>query len=239
MPDLTSFANVISLLAAVAGIISAVATVWAERRARRELTSATAAVGEDRANVALTSNDLETFGTYLYEQLGRVTLDNYARDSRVRERLDHVVRRVAEFVEPEGERQRDSDKTAATADMPVWSPEILYLIQRHALGNAEGAVREGNVWNGLAELRRQIEVRLRQFAQIHDLPAERVGARRLLNSLIARKAIPEDSRALFEYAINVANRGVHGEEVSTHEALAAIVAGAQALDYLPTMRGTA
>src|SRR5205823_154483 len=83
------------------------------------------------------------------------------------------------------------------------------------LQDVQRRIERGAIWDGLALLRRTIEANLRLLAHRGDVEVpERIGAGRMLSLLRQRQVIPEDVERNLRYAIDVANRGVHGLEVS-------------------------
>jgi hypothetical protein len=229
--DLTAF---ISVLAGGASLLQAAREAI---RRRAELAAARQALEQERAERALAADNLEVLGEYLYGTLGTVTLEKYATDEAVQEQLDRVAKRVAQFVSPEGERSPEHDRPVpsqlATDAAPTARRD---LIAQHGLNGPEEQIRAGNVWNGLAELRRIIETRFRAMAAEHDIRREKSGARRLLLELAKRELVPQEAVPFFEFAIEVANRGVHGLEVSVFEAMEAVSLTAQGFEIVRVWR---
>jgi hypothetical protein len=229
--------DVTTLVSLVAGFVSLLQFGWERYHAWRDAKDAARSLEEEATEAALNSNDLDTLGAYVYRNLGAVTLDNYARNEVVQKRLDSVAHRVAQFVSPEGDpNERDEPLQAAPVGTDAPTSTISALATKHGLHNAEAEIRSGNLWNGLAELRRVLETRFREIAAAHDVRREKLGARRLLLELARRELVPEQCVAFFEFAIEVANRGVHGLEVSLFESLEALNAAAQGLEIVDQYR---
>jgi hypothetical protein len=94
----------------------------------------------------------------------------------------------------------------------------------------------GEVWNGLARMRRHIEIQLNQYISNLD-PAladrnSRLSAGRLLAVLVRLGRISERSEKQLRYALDVANAGIHGNDVSVAQAQEAWEAGVRGLALL-------
>ena len=146
----------------------------------------------------------------------------FADNPTVKQRVNIFLARLEEFVGKTGEVPQKSKAPA----MVERGPEPI----RRELDGVEVRLQEGRPWDALALLRRDIERRLMAIAREHELRVpEKAGAGRLLQLLLQRQLLPNDVAMSLRYAIDVANRGVHGLDVSTNEALEALQHARRAL----------
>lgn len=92
------------------------------------------------------------------------------------------------------------------------------------MDKAHGEILYGEVWNGLARLRRHVEKELRRLAPdtvTREAKDRAVPFGRLISSLRTIGTLPPEAAEHLQYAIQVANAAVHGRDVSVHLADAA------------------
>lgn len=202
-----------SILAGVAAnlIARAVKAAREWREARRKLKEAE----EVRFQAALAADSLLALGGYLDGPIGSFLVTEYADNPRVKERVNTFLARLEQYV---GTTSGFPEATEAPAVLQP-GPEVADL----EFGGVEARLQEGRPWDALAALRRIIEKRLTSYAVQHDIRLpERPGAGRVLQVLRQHQLLPENAAASLRYAIDVANRGVHGLEVSSDEVFDAL-----------------
>jgi hypothetical protein len=209
------------LLAAAASLLSTVvgfAVHWIVARQKLRASE------EVKFKEALESSDLVKLGEYLSTALGQFTIQEYSSRKQVAQRVDRMFDRLADFVaEPEVvQPPPDVEPPAALArELPPLSGDFARV--RVDFENEE-------VWNGLARLRRIIEIRLRQLAIDRGFKEKHLrSAGQMLRFLTDREYVPGHIAQLLQYAIRVCNEGVHGNAVSLDDALAALLAAVEAL----------
>lgn len=212
--------SLLDLLSALATAVSALlisgfvkACVEAARASRAVDRSA-----NDRPEEIVRAASLDRLGAYVYDEIGSLPLARYASDERARQVVARAVETMDDFVMGEG----------ATAEGATTAPT-----PERDLEAATAAISQGRVWDGLARLRRAIEVHLRSLARERDIPAERAGAGRLLADLVRLEAIPPEVVDFLGPAIRVANSGIHGYPVSRGEAEEALANAQRGLVLLP------
>ncbi|MFC2079776.1 hypothetical protein ACFLSZ_07320 [Candidatus Bipolaricaulota bacterium] len=211
------------VLSLASGLASLVFSVAARRRDSKSRMQTRAALEEHALSSALESDDLESLGSYLETKLGSVSVAEFATDDEVRRQVTDFVERVSEFTE-----SPDREESKVPADISRLRQEP----SEGELAQAERMVREGLVWNGLAVARRTVELRLREIALASDLGTEKRSAGRLLADLVRLELVHQEAPSYLQYSIDVANRGIHGEDVSQGEALEALAAAARGLSLL-------
>ena len=222
----TSHWSVLWLVAIVAALLSIIATVtWlvdASLAARDKLRAS-----RDAAfNAAMSSNDLQTIGSYLFATLGQFTIAEYSARSVIRDRVDQMMSKLRTFV------GTTDDVNAHLKDLfDVTVPAVAAIPVE--LEDARHQLDVGAQWNALATLRRDIEILLRNIARGCGIDvSNRMSAGQLAMALRRHGAISINTEALLRSAIAVANRAVHGLDVSAEEAERAIRAAATALDQV-------
>ncbi|MEQ1911077.1 MAG: hypothetical protein ABMA15_19815 [Vicinamibacterales bacterium] len=214
-------ANLVAATISLLSIASGFAMHWIA--ARKKLVASE----EQTFRAALESSDLVTLGDYLSTALGRFTIQEYSNRQQVAERIDRMLDRLVEFVaEPESEQPLPPQRPviALSSEAPLASGEFARV--RTDIENDE-------VWNGLARLRRVIELRLRRFAVDRGFKDKHLrSAGQALRVLTDRGHVPERIAEPLQYAIRICNEGVHGNTVSLDDALAALSISIDALESL-------
>lgn len=170
-------------------------------------------MAEEKAfTAALGSESLGTLGTYLDRSLGQFLLSEYAHNTAIRERVNLFVARLQEYVGSQDEVPSSEDLRLPKKRRPRTR------VTDYGLKLVEDKLVSGPAWDALAALRHLIETRLRSFAEQREVSLpKRVGAGGILQALQRAQQVSTDVTAALRYAIDVANRGVHGFEVPVDE----------------------
>jgi hypothetical protein len=204
------------IIAALAGAATSLVSVAIKKitdwyRERQKLREA-----EDiRFEAALASDSLEVLGGYLDTTIGQFLVVEYAENREVRERVNKFLARLEDYVGKTSEvpTKHEYPKPDVLRTSRAIDPEL------HVV---EIRLQEGLAWDALATLRRIIETRLVEFAKRRQIKLpDRTGAGRMLQLLHSRGDMPDETVQSLRYAIEIANRGVHGLDVSMEEALQA------------------
>lgn len=199
-------------------------------RARRKLQAAVEAQFQE----ALASDSLKALGDYLDNAVGQFSVAEYGNSEAVRRRVNMFLARVEEFV-GKTEDVREVATSHTTSPRAV-SREAAPDQEFQAI---EERVLSGAVWDGLAQLRRVIEQRLRELAMQRGVAQpERPGASRLVELLRRNEIGSDDSWMPLQQAIAVCNRAVHGLDVSTSEAMEVVQMSRHALESLGLTRAS-
>jgi hypothetical protein len=209
-----------TLLTVVAGLAAAAVSALQARFTRRleeDAREALSAAQEPRVDLALREGDLKGLGDFFFNNLGRLSLSDYADDTEARKIVSGAVRNVEMFLDAE----RPS----------VW--EVPDRLADAEARKAEADISGGDYWAGLSRLRRAIELALRDVANRLDIPAERMGAGQLLGRLARdERTMPPGAVKALKRSIAICNRGVHGDKVSGEEAEEALALAAEGLGSL-------
>lgn len=192
--------NVLAVSSAVLGAATALLTSLIAVRTARSTRDAVERVRRDSPEVALSALSLKALGDYVYGTLGTIPIAEYASNPDARANVANALDRIERFVsEDEGVANREPERDSAAA----W-----FVEGRRALDT-------GDTWRSLAQLRRAIEIALRSVAEQRDIRVpEKAGAGRMLSILDRHHGVPDDAAGPLRYAVNIANRAVHGEDVS-------------------------
>jgi hypothetical protein len=221
-------------LSLLSSILSILITFVSALRYRSETRRKLAAAKEAEFKAVMASNSLEQLGQYMDEVIGQFLIIEYASDPTVQKRVDSFVKRIQGFVGTVDEIPPAPSEPKHPGGVDTIHDE--YLPQD--LVPVLQAIRVGQVWNGLALMRRILEEHLRQFARRREveLPS-RAGAGRMVQVLASREALDPDTAASLRFAIDIANRAVHGEEVSMEAAETAVRQAVFALERLNRIAG--
>lgn len=186
---------------------------------------------------AIDSVELKIVGAYLRDNIGSIPIDVYATDRRARERITKHVQALARFLEID-EQRGETDVVRASTSRPAQAeaspptvasvdPRLVAEIERFpAVEQALRELRSGEVWNALARLRRDLEILLRQRLGVSPSTRMALGEAARLNEF------PADVREHLAAFAFVANRAVHGHEVSGLEAAAALEHALVVYDFI-------
>jgi hypothetical protein len=222
---MSSLADVLSAAAAAVGVIAASAQLALTRKQSNDARTEVERLTERDATAALQSNDIEKFGRYLYDNIGPTRVSNYAGNAQIRGRVTQALDSVLDFLGPE-EPGVTADETQVV-EQEAQLPDVREAIQRSEpeviretseMATALNEITFGEVWNGLARMRRYIERTLLELYDGDPPPERRRTAGRMVNELGRMGRIPESSLGQLSYAIKVANAGIHGEEVEVGQA---------------------
>ncbi len=190
-----------------------VSSVTAARQTR-QAAEAVKRARSSSAESAIAAVDLQALGDYVYEMLGRIPIAEYASNPSARRDVSNALEDIERFL----------DNEAVSPARPMEPAAELAAARR--------ARAEGDVWQALARLRTAIEVDLRERASRLDIDVpERAGAGRLLTVLENAEGLPSNAPGPLRYAIDIANRAVHGEPVPLAQADEAIHTAAHALSF--------
>lgn len=206
--------------ATVAELVKAL-TNWYEARQKLQLAD------EQSFRNALASDSLSELGGYLDNAIGKFSIGEYSQNRRVRSRVNDFVSRLEDYV---GTRE---ELTSPEVEPPPKAERVFGAIDSE-LDAVESRIQQGAIWDGLSALRRIVERRLTTIASQNGITLpERLGAGRMLRFLHQRELVPNDALGELKFAIDVANRGVHGLDVENDEALEALQSARSAFSRLP------
>ena len=207
--------------------LSVLTTIYSFVEKRRLTAKAIREASEKEFEQALGSSDIVVLGNYLYSRIGSFNVEDYSSDEKVRKKVTQFLGRLDEFLGEEAEEPTQPPQELPQAMSPT-GPPIPPELQK-----AQDELRNGRIWSSLVLLRNEIEKQLRTLASpIQNTNVKHVGAGSLLARLAKERMISEGALPNLRYAINVANRGVHGYEISENEAQDALRSAAIALSLL-------
>jgi hypothetical protein len=214
--------DVLTTIASSGAVLAGTAAALGAAKAFRDATVAAQLIRKSRPEDAISSLDLQSLGGYIYGTIGNVPIPKYAANPDTRRNVAAGLEAVERFLADDtaGLKTRFDEADIATS-----------------LRDSQAALDGGLVWESLARLRRSIEIELRRLAKERriDVPA-RVGAGRLLRRLADAGVIPEHAVSPLSYVIEIANRAVHGEDVSEAEAEEALWTADHALRQIRDAR---
>lgn len=211
------FETVAITLSVTSGLISSLITFWSLYYTRRSREKKLQEAKEEQFKSAIQSDDLATLGNYLDTVIGKFNIYEYITDVKVSGKVDTFLSILKEFVGTEDEVTQEIRETSTPAIIEKVRP-LPYEFDKILT-----ELHSGEMWNGLARLRRHIEITLRNLANTKDVSIERpLSAGYLLNLLLQREVIQQDVFSNLKYAVTISNKAIHGFDVTMAEAEEAV-----------------
>lgn len=206
---------VLSTLSAAASLLGTAAALGLRRLGEGRKLRAS---DEVRFHRVIESNRLEEVGEYLDQVVGRFAIAEYADNPVVRHRVDTYLARIQRFV---GTTEA-IDEQVQEERSPTSTPVLIANLDEE-FATAIQEVRGGMTWNGLARMRRHLERKLVAGAQKRGIPVDQwAPAGMLIGLLIQAGVLSKIDEPELRSALLLANRAIHGEEVTADDAIAAI-----------------
>lgn len=208
----TDLPSLFSTIANIVSLAAVFATIWSIRSSRRELRMVKEAEDEMNFDRALRSDDLGTLGKYLDRTLGQVSLWSYQYSQDDAKKINSRIDALIEFTAKDETADNAEDaKEITIPKIPTErSQPIPTVVQK-----AYEELADGNTWNALAILRRDIEVRLRRT---NNESAKHRPVAALLNADASVQRAGPAAVALLRTVYQTASRAIHGEDLSDEEA---------------------
>jgi len=182
---------------------------------------------EQKLDEVLESSDIAVVGGYLDEVIGGFSVYEYATADRVAAAVDRYLDKLNWFVSTDADIARAAELAGGATE-----PEGAVSMSDE-LKTALHEVRWGEVWNGLARLRREIETGVRSIATRRGLWADKTSSAGLhLTSLLSLGLISKEDADSLASALAVCNEGIHGGDVLRDEAERAVKVAAAVLGRL-------
>jgi|GEM_PF-3503692 len=191
--------NVLAAVAAVVALLAVAFTAFTRAWAARQTREAVERARGSKPDRAISRLDLSELGDYMYGALGSIPIAEYASNPRARGDVARGLERIERFLADDETPPAKRDGGAAS----------------DALAAAQRALGAGDTWTGLAQLRRSIEIELHQLAARREISVpKRAGAGLLLRILGDGQVLSRDIALTLRKSIRVANKAIHGEDVS-------------------------
>jgi hypothetical protein len=219
-------ADTVAALAAAAGLVVSVVTLLAATRESRRARRTAEGLARLQADKAIEASDIDELGSLLHGDLGQVAIADYVSDEKIQLRFRDTMTRVLQYLEPPADSSEIDRVRTEHEDTPSSSSVLTSTLRE-----AEDEILSGKVWNGLARMRREFEIALRNILgpapdrTLRSLPA-------MWRELIRLEVLPEDAERDLRYATYVAGNAIHGREVSQSEAMEALSIVDRVLQYI-------
>lgn len=228
---MADWSNLVSVASAVSGIAAGVATSLTAARASKRQREDVQRLDTEAQDRAINSSDMATLGRYLLEDIGTVRVSDVVSDKQVRSRTWQAFSRVAQFVGEPGDADADAAADGAGRTGVGGSGELT----SEELRIARERILGGEVWNGLALMRRHVEMSIRESEP--SLQSARMGTGQLISAAEKVGLVPGDVLPQLRYAVGVANKAIHGEPVDVGVALEAVDSADYALRRIAVQGG--
>ncbi len=211
-----SFEIVSIAVSIIAGIISLALTIFMNNKYQKSEQKKLQVIEERQLDAVLNSDNLIDIGIYLDKVIGNFTTYEYVSNTNISKKVDDYISKIEAFVGTEVKTKQEIETLKPETEVkkiPVLDDFIKVIDE----------INSGEIWNGLARLRRFIEKTLRDIAEKKGVAIDRpLSAGQLLHMLSSKEVISEDIFEEFRYAITIANRAIHGEDISLEEARQAV-----------------
>ncbi|MBP2312992.1 hypothetical protein [Azospirillum soli] len=161
---------------------------------------------------AINSYKIDTLGSYLHNTLGKVSVYEYAKEDEKADQLHKYLSRIADMLSADDDLEKSDVAVSAYPQDGIADdlPSNLRL--------ALNEIRIGEVWNGLARMRRDLEINLNELAEKNNLPIGKSSAGSMLHYLGRVGLVNGSILEQLRWALSVANRAIHGIDVSRSDA---------------------
>lgn len=223
MSNLDTLGVLISFIALLASLLIVFDVLKKSYENRKSKKKTDKAIVEHKIISALKSDNIEEVGKYLENNLGIVTISQYTYNPKIRKRVTNLLNILTDYI---------GDTELVDEPVKITKPDSKKWRSRSELEQIKMTITQDNVWNGLAQLRRHIEVTLRELAIKNNLNVHKYGASKMLHTLIGLDIIPKNASKPLRIAISIANRGIHGYEVTEIGALNALAYADEGLEII-------
>lgn len=232
--------NSISLLAFILGIasliitgISKVVDHLGQKKALKELK-------EKEFENLLDSTDLIRLGTYLDDEIGKLSISHYVDNEKLNEKVDKLTNRLLSYVGTEDKIREEKAQHVETIENKKEKAHFLkenWPYPEKVLNEIEKIFKElytGETWNALAKLRRFVEEFLTDLTIKNKIlvDGKKKSVIKLIDILYSNRVIDTEIRNDLKFSTFICNRAIHGEDVKGEDAEAAIYVAAKAIESL-------
>src|SRR5208282_2815303 len=163
---------------------------------------------------AIESDNIKILGSFLEKNIGNFSVFEYVSNSEVSSKVDMYIEKIQKFVSNGNDfaptNRKMKDQTNVLDKYPIISPDS---------ENNFDTFDDGETWNTLARLRRNIEVRLKKIADFNHIEIKKENTAGYLLILLKRKElISEKVFSDLRYCISICNNAVHGSDVPISQA---------------------
>ena len=201
--------------AALAGTVGVATAFQSFRRAIEEQRQVVALRGAS-VESAISSDSLQSLGHFFRDQIGSTSIASYVGNDDLKIQFRKKFNAVVVYLTPEGESELIAPPIA-----DVWTAVPSARIDADVAA-AYSSIAEGETWNALARIRRALELRLRELLQGTVDVRPRMAAGQMLALATQLGLVDPDSGSSLRYAVQVANRAIHGEDVDAYAAVEAV-----------------
>ncbi len=229
--------DIFNIVAALIASLSIATTLYSSISERINQIRKLRKLKEDVFEIVLESSNIKTLGKYLDHEIGQLTISDYVENKDINKRIDILLNRLTQFIGTDDEINKESKEQETFTEKRESKEQFKDFPYLGKLGpEFDKIISElytGEPWNALARLRRHIEITLKEIAQKHNIPVEKMHSMTyMIDFLKHNKIIPIDVARNLKYPIHVSNRAVHGEDLKQGEAEEAIYHAAIALDRI-------
>ncbi|KQO33214.1 hypothetical protein ASF10_19260 [Flavobacterium sp. Leaf82] len=217
--DTTNYTNIVSIISSILGVLSALVTVFSFFLNYIKQQKTLEEIDNKLFKQALESGDIKKLGSYLDKNIGNVTIKEFSTNSKIQKKVNNYIQNIISFIGTEEDIKK--------ADTKLHKQEIIHDNDNIKVPNEfYPFIKElqlGQPWNALAQLRRHIEINLREILKSYNIETkEFISISQMLSILDSMNLIPTSYIQDLKYAVAICNKAVHGIDISLPEAEEAI-----------------
>lgn len=224
--ETTNYMSIISVIASILGLLSASTTILSSLFSYFKQRKTLEEIDSKLFKQAIASADIKQLGNYLDKNIGNVTIKEFSTNQNIQKKVNHYIQSIITFIGTEEDIKKtgvESHETEIVNNNDI--PKDFYPIIKE--------LRLGQPWNALAQLRRHIEISLRDFLKQYSIETkEFMPITQTLSMLGSMNLISSSSIRDLKYAVSICNRAVHGIDTSIPEAEEAIQMAIRALNEI-------
>jgi hypothetical protein len=226
----------LTIISALFGLLSILLTVGSSIRNYVVQNSKLNDLKKKEFEIILESSDIVKIGNYLDNEIGQLTISDYADNKQLTKRVDSLLNKLTRYVGTEDEIKAQQENEDIVKS-EIEHQQIKEFPLKGKLGpDFDRIIYElytGEPWNALARLRRYIEMLLKDLAIKNNLNVEKIySVTQLIEILKRNEIIDLDVARNLKYPIHVSNRAIHGQELKLGEAEEAIYHAAYSIEKI-------
>jgi hypothetical protein len=217
-------------LSIIAGLSSLITVLISTYQQKQEKESVIKKIKGDKLDQVLETDDINKLGNYLEETLSEVSIYQYSKNPEIERQFDRYLEKIKGYVGTTEEISQEEIPEEPENVEPVVGFQDVFPRLTAEYNSVIDELNNGEPWNALAKLRRNIELKLQNVAEERGLlKSKKIPLRRLINVLNKEEVLSGQAKEKLNYAISVSNKAVHGIDVEFNTASEAIAMAFTAL----------
>lgn len=227
------FEKVAYVLSIAAGVVSVITVIMSMIDHSKQKKSVIEKIESNKLDNVLKSDDINKLGNYLEQTLSEVSVYQYSKNPEVEKQFDRYLDKIKDYVGTTEEINREQiPEEPEHVEPEIGFRDVFPRLSRE-YNSVIDELNNGDPWNALARLRRNIELKLQEVAEQEGIKKkQRMSLRHLIERLHKTEVISGQAREKLDYAVSISNKAVHGIDVKFETASEAIAMAFDALQEL-------